>query len=152
MLTIQDSTVAALETASTFQALLGEYGEASAIAGLPPPGAKMGQYRVLEEHGLLHVVSATVDNELVGLITVLYAPLPHYDGAAVAVSESFFVRPVHRKTGAGLKLLKAAEDKTVRIGCDDLMVTAPIDSELAAILPRRGYRMTNVVFMKKVRL
>jgi GNAT superfamily N-acetyltransferase len=148
---VQPSTVAFLEAAASFPALLAEYGAESAISGLPPPAAKMEQYRQLEAVGILHVIAATLDDgDLIGLITVLCAPLPHYGGAPIGITESFFVRPMHRKSGAGLRLLKAAEEKAAAMGCSDLLVTAPIDGDLAEVLPRRGFRMTNVVYAKKV--
>lgn len=150
MLTIQDSTVAQLEAAPTFKALLDEYGAESAIAGLPPPSAEMERYRVLEGVGVLHVISATFDDELIGLATVLYAPLPHYAGAAVAASESIFVRPARRNTGAGLRLIKAAERKAAALGCENFMPSAPVGSDLERVLSRLGYRPTNTVFLKKV--
>jgi GNAT superfamily N-acetyltransferase len=149
-LDIRASTVADLEALPGLRPLLAEYGTESAIAGLPLPSAKLAQYRALEAAGALHVISAVLDGSLIGLITVLASPLPHYGGAPVAVSESFFVRPAHRRTGAGLRLLTAAEGKARALGCSDLMVSSPIGGNLEQVLPRRGYRPTNTVFLKKV--
>lgn len=149
-LSVQASSVATLEASPAFQPLLAEYGAESALVGLPPPSAKLEQYRALEAAGALHVISATLDGQLIGLVTVLAAPLPHYGGVRVAFSESIFVRPAHRKTGAGLRLIKAAEQKAAALGCPDFMPTAPIGSDLEQVLARRGYRATNTVFLKKV--
>ena len=116
---------------------------------MPPPAARMDSYRELEMRGLLHVLSASHETRLIGFLTLLAPVLPHY-GVAVAVSESFFVARAHRGTGAGLKLLRAAEDLARRLGSPGLLVSAPFEGDLFRVLPRVGYAETSRVFFKKV--
>lgn len=144
---VQASSVAELEAADTFDALLAEYAAESSVRGMPPPAAKMETYRHLESVGMLHVISATHEGELIGFITVLASPLPHY-GAVVAVSESFFVAKAHRKTGAGLRLLREAEGRGRALGSPGLFVSAPFGGDLFQVLPRVGYAETNRVFFR----
>lgn len=99
---------------------------------------------------MLHVFSAATDFDLVGFITVLAPVLPHY-GVPVAVSESFFVAKAHRKTGAGLKLLRAAEDMARSLGSPGLLVSAPFAGDLFHVLPHVGYVESSRIFFKKVR-
>lgn len=146
---IRPSTVAELEAAPAFPDLLAEYAAESAIKGLPAPSARMETYRHLERTGFLHVLAAWMGNTLTGFITVLAAPLPHY-GRTVAVSESFFVAREHRGTGAGLKLLRGAEDLAAKLGSPGLLVSAPFEGDLFKVLPRVGYVETNRVFFKAV--
>lgn len=147
---VQPATVAAIMEAPEFAALVAEYAAESAIDGLPPPQARMSQYRDLEAAGLLRAFAAITDaGELAGFISVLSAPLPHY-GRTVAVSESFFVGRAHRASLAGLKLLVAAEAETATIAAPGTLVSAPYGSKLAELLPKCGYVPTNVVFFKKV--
>ncbi len=146
---IRASTVAELEAAPAFPDLLAEYAAESAIEGLPPPSAKMETYHHLERSGFLHVLAAWAGDTLAGFITVLAAPLPHY-GRTVAVSESFFVAQEHRGTGAGLKLLRAAEALAAKLGSPGLLVSAPYAGDLFKVLPRVGYVETNRVFFKAV--
>jgi GNAT superfamily N-acetyltransferase len=146
---IRTSTVAELEAAPSFLDLLAEYAAESAIEGLPTPSAKMETYHHLERSGFLHVLAAWAGDTLVGFITVLAAPLPHY-GRTVAVSESFFVAVKHRGTGAGLKLLRAAEELAAKLGSPGLLVSAPYEGDLFKVLPRVGYAETNRVFFKAV--
>lgn len=149
MLTIAPSTVAGISNAPEFPALAAEYAAESAIDGLPPPAAKMATYRQLERAGMLHAIAARHDDALVGFITVLAPVLPHYS-VPVAVSESFFVARAHRCTGAGLRLLRAAEDKARALGSPGLLVSAPFEGNLFKVLPRVGYVETNRVFFKQV--
>jgi GNAT superfamily N-acetyltransferase len=149
MLIVAPSTVAGITGAREFVALAAENATEAASDGLPPPAARMATYRQLEHAGMLHAFGARRDDALVGFITVLAPVLPHY-GVPVAVSESFFVAKAHRSTGAGLKLLRAAEDKARALGSPGLLVSAPFEGALFKVLPRVGYVETNRVFFKKV--
>lgn len=147
-LVIEESTVARVAGSRQFPALAAEYTAQSAPDALPL-AARVESYRKLEALGALRVISATLDGRLIGVITVLVAPVPHYSGV-VAVSESFFVAKAHRKSGAGLRLLRAAETHAAAKGAPILLVSAPSESDLVQILPRIGYAEVGRTFLKKV--
>ena len=127
--------------------LLARYAREAAIAGMPAPTAKLGMYDTLEKKGALSTFGAFHDEKLVGFITVLCSVLPHYS-ELTAVVESFFVDKEARRTGAGFKLLYAAEKLAKEKEVVGLLVSAPTGGALAEVLPRSGYRQTNVVFFK----
>lgn len=149
MLTVAPGTIPGLWASPGWDELLAEYAAESSIEGMPEPQARLETYAGLERAGVLHVIDARVLGRLVGFITILAVPLPHY-GITTAVSESFFVARNDRSTGAGLRLLKAAEDKARELGSPGLLVSAPFEGDLFRVLPRRGYRETNRVFFKRV--
>lgn len=132
-----------------FPALAAEYKAEAAIAGLPDPDEKAASYDALEKSGFFHLYGAFLDGKVIGLVAVLAPVVPHY-GAVVATAESFFVVGAHRKTGAGLKLLKAAEAQAKEAGSPGLLISAPYGGRLAQVMPRLGYRETNRVFFKEV--
>ncbi len=108
----------------------------------------MGYLR-MERSGFASIVAATVDGELVGFITVIVTPNPHYSGGKLAVSESFFVGKAHRKSGAGQLLRKKAEEIAKRKGALGLFMSAPLGGKLARVLEKdRNYRETNRVFFR----
>lgn len=146
---IEPCTMADLEADADFLPLVAEYAAECATPGLPSPSARWPTYRALQESGVLHVFRA-VSDRLVGFIMVLAVPLPHYDGPPVAVSESFFVGLAHRMSGAGVKLLQAAEAKAAELGSPVLLVSAPYAGKLFEVLPRLGYAETSRVFCKSV--
>lgn len=148
-LTVAPATVASIETAPNIASLLAEYAGEGLIAGLPPPAAKWDTYRALEAAGLLQAFAATVGGELVGFITVLTATLPRH-ARPLATSESFFVAAAHRGTGAGRRLLRAAETRAREAGALGLLVGAPAGGRLAEVLPRSGYIETNRVFFRSL--
>lgn len=126
-----------------------EYEEESALKELPPAIVQMEQYKALEEAGVIYPIGAYFGTTLIGFVAVLTPIMPHY-GVKIACIELFFVAKAYRKSGAGLKLLKAAERYAKESECVGLLATSPVDGDLAQVLPRVGYRNTNVVFFKNV--
>ncbi len=145
---VRKCTVDEIEAASAFESLLASYAAESAIEGLPPPKAKMELYRRLESAGSIQSFGAFLEDDLIGLLLVLTTILPHYSDF-VSVIESFFVSPLQRKTGAGLKLLREAELFAKGIGSKGLLISAPSGGSLADVLEKMdGYRETNRVFFR----
>ena len=145
---IAPCTISELENAPNMHELMEEYAAESAIEGLPHPSAKAEIYKRIEESGMLATIGAKIDQELIGFVLVLASVIPHY-GVNIATTESFFVSKPYRKTGAGIKLLRAAEEHAKQVGSPGLLISAPFGGTLAEVLPRQGYVETNRVFMKR---
>lgn len=146
-LVVRRCAAAEILQSSNFARIAEEYGAESSIKGMPHPLAKMEMYYQLESVGALHVYGAFMDDGIVGFITILTTVMPHYS-AILAVSESFFVLKDYRKSGAGLKLLRMAEDRAREVGAPGLLVSAPYGGVLEAVLPRSGYAPSNTAFFK----
>ena len=133
----------------SFPALCREYAKEAAIAGLPDPREKLSAYQALEAGGsaAFCAYGAFLDDELIGFLALLTPVLPHY-GAAIAVAESLFVAGAHRKTGAGLLLIRRAEKRAREAGSPGVLFSAPSGGRLSVLLPRIGYRETNRVYLK----
>jgi GNAT superfamily N-acetyltransferase len=146
---IRKCTVAEIAGSEAFPSLWQEYADECAMAGLPPPSEKLASYYMIEGTGIMQPCGAYRDDELVGFVVVMVPVIPHY-GVAVGITESLFVAKAHRKTGAGLALIRTAEQHVKDVGGPALLISAPFGGQLAEVLPRIGYRETNRVFMKKV--
>jgi GNAT superfamily N-acetyltransferase len=149
MLQILKTSVSKIESEDNFQDILAQYAAESSIDGLPKPFARMQTYKKLEESGSLKILASYVDEILVGFITILTTNLPHYD-SVVSVCESFFVLPEYRNTGAGIKLLKNAEQLSKSVGALGLLISAPTGGILCDVLPHVGYIETNKVFFRSL--
>ncbi len=130
-----------------FGALLDEYGQESAIKGFHKPNPCAEMYRQLEAVGMLQIMAAFHDQLLVGFVSLLTSMMPHYS-RVIATTESFFVTANARKHGAGLKLLKAAENYAKLKKAEAILVSSPAHGRLADVLPGLGYVHSNTVFMK----
>lgn len=149
MLEIRKSSIAELEGSDNINDILNEYAAESSIDGMPCPLPNAEMYKTLEKSGTLIVFSAFLDKCLIGYITVLTTYLPHYS-ALTSIIESFFVSAYYRKTGAGLKLLHEAEKFVQSIGSVGCLISAPKGGILADVLPRCGYKETNLVFFRRL--
>lgn len=145
---VQLSSVAEIEAAPNWLALADEYAAEAQVEGMPPPNARWETYRMLEGAGILKVYAANVGDVLAGFISVLASNLPQY-GETMAVSESFFVAKKYRRTGAGLRLLAAAEQCARDVGAPGILVSAPCHGALFVVLPRKGYVEYGRIFFKK---
>lgn len=130
-------------------ALLTEYAAESSIAGMPSPDPNRAAYTALERNGAMALlVALDPAGGLLGFLTLLVSANPHYS-AVIGVVESFFVGSTHRKTGAGLGLLRAAERIAGECGAAGFLISAPYGGRLAEVLERHGdYRESNRVFFK----
>lgn len=149
MIEIRKCTIDEVESCRNFPVLAREYAEDAAIHGLPSPVEKLDTYRAIEKLKIFQGYAAVLDGEIVGFMAILVPIIPHY-GIGVAVMESMFVGRAYRSSGAGLKLIKAAERHAVEAGSPGLLLSAPYGGRLEKVLPRRGYRATNTVFFKAV--
>lgn len=140
-------TAASLIADADFTALRDEYAAECSLHGLPDPQEKLAMYQALDASGSFRAFGAYVDGCLVGFVTIIAPVLPHY-GVAVAVAESLFVAFAHRKTGAGLALIRRAEDEARSMGSPAILFSSPSGGRLATLLPRIGYRETNRAYMK----
>lgn len=146
---IQPATVDELIAAPNWWALLDEYAAECGNSGIGKPEMQADTYRALEASGVLKIVAARQDGALVGFMFYLLTVLPHY-GKRVAVSESVFVSPAHRESGAGLALLKAVEDAALDAGAVGLLVSAPVGGRLDRLLAAKRYEHTNAVWFKRL--
>lgn len=144
---IRRCTISDLESAPRLKELLAAYAAESHIPELGIPEASWPIYRAMESAGALNVIGA-FSPDLVGVVILLVYGLPHYAGRKVGTLESFFVLPEERQSGAGMKLLHAAEELAAELGANGLLISAPIDGRLDAILPRSGYRPSNRVYVR----
>ncbi|MDZ7789724.1 MAG: GNAT family N-acetyltransferase [Xanthomonadales bacterium] len=145
--TIRPCRVADIEQAPNIDALVSAYVEEAGVPEMGPGNPQWGQYHELEAAGVLHCFAAWDDETLVGMCFVLISSVPHF-GIPFASLETFFVAKTHRAGGAGLRLLRAAEDLARSHGLKHVMATAPAESALSVVLPRRGYRESNRVYLR----
>lgn len=134
---------------TSFRALASEYDEEVTTPGTPTLAEKLELYRPLEASRQYSALTATHDGLIVGLLTLL-APLSSPFGRITATSETFFIAQKYRPTGAGLRLVRLAEDRARGLGSPNLLISLHQNSDLLRVLPRVGYSEFNHAFLKKV--
>lgn len=145
--TIRHVTVAEVESAQGIDALIAEYAKESAIAGMPYVCTRFDIYRAIEAGARMRAFGAFVDDTLVGFIVFSVVMMPNY-GIEVGCQHVFFVADAYRKTGAGLRLLRAAEREAHDMGAAGFLSGCPIHSRLAMVMPEIGYMPADTIFFK----
>ena len=150
MIIVRRCSVSEIERSEGFTSLLSEYASESQIQGLPTASAKMETYRILDKSSTFALFGAFSGDVVVGVVIILTHIIPHY-GIGISVTESLFAAKSHRKSGVGLKLIRAAEAHAREVGSPALLISAPINGVLDRVLHGMDYCMTNTVFMKAFR-
>jgi GNAT superfamily N-acetyltransferase len=130
-----------------FEELINEYAEESKAQEAPEPKPDRELYELLEKKGALHSLRALHNGEMIGFATVIVNQVPHY-GDPIATTESLFVEKAMRSTGAGLALIKAAEQVARYKKCGSLFVSAPTGSSLEKLMTRMKYRHSHSTFVR----
>lgn len=143
-------TLAEIEASPDLSALLAEYAAESANHEIGPASPQLETYRAMEASGMFHSLAAWHGGQLVGFLFLLVPTLPHF-GLVVGVTESYFVASAHRKSGAGDQLRHEAEQLAASLGAVGLMISAPVDGKLAAVLgAHKAYNETGRVFFRRL--
>lgn len=145
--TIRTCRAVELELAPTFPALMAEYLAESGRAITADPSPQIATYKAGEAAGTMRFAGAWAGDELVGMMVVALQVVPHF-GMTVAMTETLFVSAKVRKTGAGMAMLKLADEMARDAGAVGVIVSAPVGGVLSKILPRSGFKHTNELFFK----
>lgn len=88
------------------------------------------------------------DGQAVGLFAMLL--FPHYfSGEKTAQELMWYVEPEHRAGGAGLQLLRQAEEMARGTGATRFQLTAPTEA-LGSLYKRCGYHQIEVGYQRKL--
>lgn len=108
------------------------------------------RYEQLEANGALLSVGAFVDGVLVGYSLTLVGPHLHYVGLTVAQNDVLFVAKEHRHGRIGLDLIRKTEEMAKERGARLVTWHAKEGTALAALMPRLGYDVHEIIFSKGV--
>lgn len=132
--------------APSWDEMLKEYTEECANTDISLGGTvDKPRYRDLYEKGLMDVLGAYEDGELVGFTTVVYSPVLHFS-KLLAATESLFLKKAHRKAGNGLRLIRAVKAVAKERGADGLYFSAPVGSSFERLCRALGLRASNTAF------
>lgn len=129
--------------------LLKEYADEYSLKGTPEPTPNIELYKILEQNNFLVAFGSYIEDLLVGFITILLVKGTHYS-VVIANTESYFVAKEYRHTGAGTKLRIEAEKTARDAGCPGILLQAPTDGKLSAVLEKSDYEEAYRVFYKRL--
>jgi GNAT superfamily N-acetyltransferase len=109
-------------------------------------------YDALERAGLLIVLGAFDGDTLVGYSVSIFNPAHlHYADLACVHNDAIFVAPEYRGASrAGLSLIRETERIAKERGARLVLWHAKEGTTLAALMPRLGYGVQDIVFSREV--
>lgn len=120
----------------------------AAECSVPDAKPQSTMYESMEKAGLLKCFAAYLSDQLVGFVSVLAVVMPH-TGRLLVNGESIFVEPAQRSTGAGERLIVAAEKYADSVHAP-LTWLPRVGSQLDKILSRRsGYVLTHSQYTRR---
>jgi GNAT superfamily N-acetyltransferase len=118
-----------------------------------PMGLDNDAYADLERKGYLLVVAGRRDGALIGyLVAIVLAHHPHNrDAGKVATTDMFYIMPSERRGGAGVRLLRAAEQALRELGVVKASISTKVHHESGPLLEALGWEKTDIVRQKLLR-
>lgn len=108
----------------------------------------LDKYYQLEDNGMLLIVGAYTDGELVGYSVNFLNQHLHYADLWTCMNDLLFIERDARKTGVGAGLMQRTEELAKTRGAQMMLWHAKENTALAALLPRIGYGVQDIVFSK----
>lgn len=107
-------------------------------------------YRVLEECGKLVSLGAYAGDVLVGYSINIVSCHLHYRKLLYASNDVLYLAPDFRNQKHGNLLIDATELACHNKGAQMLLWHAKPDTALSVILPRKGYKVQDIIYMQRL--
>lgn len=109
------------------------------------------RYELLEEAGMLLVLGVfDVGDNLVGYTASWICNHIHYADLVYCHNDAIYLAPSHRSGTLGVKLIKETERVAKERGARMVLWHAKPDTPLAAIMPRMGCMVQDILFSKEL--
>lgn len=109
-------------------------------------------FRIIQNEGcLLGLAAFDTKSNLVGYLVVITTPMLHHAGKFIAVTDSFYVHPKHRKHGLFEAMVNKARDMCREAGVVALRVAVnqnfPLDPEM---LNKLGFDHAETIYQQEL--
>lgn len=108
------------------------------------------KYRTMDSQGMLLMLGAYVDGELVGYSVNFLMHHLHYAELRVCSNDLLFIVKEHRQGKLGVQLIKRTEEEAKARGAQMVLWHAKPGTALEALMPRLGYGVQDIIFSKEV--
>ena len=116
-----------------------------------PLDPDVDRYNAMDDAGAMRCYTARAEGALIGYAVFSLATNMHYRSSAIAVQDVLFVLPEHRKTRAGLGLIRYTERELKKEGVILILQHEKIaNPELGVILERLGYEALETIRGKRL--
>ena len=107
------------------------------------------QYFAMEQAGILFLLTARRNGELVGYFLGIVLPNLHNRKRLAAVSDMYFLHPKHRGH-AGIRIFREVEQAWRTMGVELATITCKVSRNYETLFERLGWRLEEKVFIKEL--
>ena len=107
-------------------------------------------YEKMDALGLLHLVTARSDDELIGYYIAFVHGALHYRSSLTAHTDIYYLRKDFRSGFVGINFFKFVEKSLKEKGVQRIYMMTKVDSDKSAIWKRLGYVEKEIVFTKMI--
>jgi len=107
------------------------------------------KYFTLEKQGMLHVVTARDEGDLVGYIICFVMPHLHYKSSGlVALADMYFLLREYRKGGLGVRMFREMEWGLMERGVIRAHMSCKVKEDHTRLFEAMGWELTDYTFSK----
>lgn len=122
------------------------YNEVGAFGGLKVGlNIQWTVYKILEEKGMLHFVTARKGNRLAGYYVSIIAPHLHFADTLVAENDTIFITKKYRAGRVGVELIKYA-GVLLNKKCKVVLLNLPADKAYTRLASHAGFTLISNTF------
>lgn len=108
-----------------------------------------GKYRLGQQNGCLHIVTARKDGILIGYYYGMLMHHLHYrDAGLMCYSDVYFLKPEYRHGNIGVRFLAAIMDSLKRAGVVKLYISTKIHQDHGELFESMGMKCSDRIFTK----
>lgn len=108
------------------------------------------KYEVLDRTGILLIMTARSEGELIGYWLWFLMPHPHYRTTLMGLTDMYFVLPKYRN-GVGARLLMASEAELKRRGARKAITSCKAHEDHREFLERAGWELSDYTMVKLIK-
>ena len=113
-----------------------------------PLNPDVDTFRTLEDAGLLLIVTARDEGNLIGYHVSIVRPHLHYKHSLTAYADMYFMHPHYRQGMTGVRLFKFVEQVLRDMGVDRIYQGTKLHKDMGRLFERLGYKETERLFVK----
>ncbi|NUQ28345.1 MAG: hypothetical protein HOQ35_07515 [Acidobacteriaceae bacterium] len=104
-------------------------------------------YFAMEQAGMLFLLTARHDGELVGYFLGIILPNLHNRKCLAAVSDMYFLHPNHRGH-TGVRMFREVEHAWRRMGVELATITCKVSRNYGKLFERLGWQLEEKIYVK----
>ncbi len=107
-------------------------------------------YKVLDDEGVLSVITARDDGVIVGYYISVVSPHMHYGNDLFSINDTFYLKPEYRHGKLASALLSYAEEVLKAMGASVMILSMKVDYPYESLCDYQGFKKIEYNYAKYI--